>query len=82
MASDKKQFLVQVDGGTRLAEPIVGSKGDVVFPPEVRGWGDVLDCRHTPYTEKSLQELLHFGHHVHKVYLLVYEDQLKDNALG
>ena len=73
-------FLIHVEHGARLG-PVKASRGDVEFPAEVRGWSEVLDCRVRPYTDKSLDELLHFGNHVHKVYLLVYEGQLLSETL-
>ena len=72
MADASNQYLIHVEEGTQLG-PLKGTKGDMVFPEPVRGWSDVLDCRHTPYTEKTLAELRHFAHHVNKLYILVPE---------
>jgi len=72
MTEVSRQFLIHTEEGTQIG-PLSGSKGDMEFPEEVRGWSDVLDCRHTPYTEKTLAELRHFAHHVNKTYILVPE---------
>lgn len=77
--SAAKQFLVKVEG-EEVIGPIEGKKGDVTFPPQVRGWGDVLDARHKPYTEKELPAILHFAKHVHKPFVLVFEDRLPSSA--
>lgn len=50
--------------------------GEPFFPEHIRGWSDVLDCRHTPYTEKSIEENCDFADHVHKPYILVSASHL------
>lgn len=74
-SEDAKQFLVEVSTGRRFG-PIEGKKGDLVFPAEVRGWADVLDCRHGRYLEMGLDEIRDIASHVHKFFVLVYEDRL------
>ncbi len=74
-----KQFVVRVEDGE--AFEVQGEKGDIIFPEQVRGWGDVLDGRHPPYTDKTLPELLRYGKHVHKFFILVYEDLLKTDEV-
>lgn len=63
-------YLIHHKTGERFG-PLAGEKGDVAFPPQVRGWGEVLDCRHKPYTEKSIEELKHYAYHVRKDFLLI-----------
>ncbi len=74
-SDDAKQILVEVNTGRRFG-PIKGKMGDVPFPEEVRGWADVLDCRHGRYLDMGLQEIRHIAEHVHKHFVLVYEDRL------
>ena len=64
--------MIEVDTGETFG-PIAGSKGDLDFPEKVRGWSDVLDCRHKPYTDLERDALLHFAKHVNKFFLLVPE---------
>ncbi|MEO1271107.1 MAG: hypothetical protein AAFX99_23700 [Myxococcota bacterium] len=68
-------FVIDVNTGDRLG-PFQGDKGDVDFPAQVRGWSDVLDCRHHPYADMKLDTLRHYAHHVHKFFLLVESDFL------
>ncbi len=75
MAESSKQYLVHAEEGTQFG-PLSGTRGDVEFPSMVRGWSDVLDCRHKPYTGKTLAELRHFAHHVNKRFILVHEASL------
>ena len=73
MSSDSDAlFVIEVDTGETFG-PITGSKGDLDFPEKVRGWSDVLDCRHKPYTDLDRDALLHFAKHVNKFFLLVPE---------
>jgi hypothetical protein len=69
-------FVVRVEDG-HADGPLEGSRGDVVFPVAVRGWSDVLDCRLHPYSEKTLDDLRHYGVHVNKPYLLVSSSLLE-----
>lgn len=80
MSSDQTTlYLYDTATSQRDSEAtLVGS--DVIFPAHVRGWSDVLDCRHTPYTEKSIEENCHFAEHVHKFYILVASSQLDSHA--
>lgn len=60
-----------------------GHAGDVDFPTSVGGWTEVLDCRHTPYTEQTIAENCEFALGVRKVYILVNEAQLsKEHPAG
>jgi hypothetical protein len=64
-------FVVEITSGKQLG-PVTGTGGDIVFPSEVRdGWSMVLDCRHEPYNEKPLTEVIHFAHHIGKDWILV-----------
>lgn len=77
-----KLFLYHADDCARFAE--VGGAGmDLVFPPNVRDWTDVLDCRVEPYIEKSLAENCDIAHHVRKRYILVSDEQVsKEHPAG
>ncbi|AWV88364.1 hypothetical protein [Bradymonas sediminis] len=68
-------YLFKSEDATR-AETAVGHGSDVEFPATIGGWTEVLDCRHTPYTEKSIAENCEFAQTVRKVYILVNEAQL------
>jgi hypothetical protein len=78
MAGGGTQYVVRVEDGASFE--VQGEKGDITFPEQVRGWGDVLDCRHAPYTNKRPEELLRYAKHVHKFFILVYEDKLPTPA--
>lgn len=80
--ADPKMYLYDTEDCTQFAE-VHGRGGDVVFPPTVGTWTEVLDCRHEPYTGKSLAENCDLAHHVRKKYILVGEDQIsKENPTG
>lgn len=79
MTSAAKQYVVRAEDGASFE--VQGEKGDIRFPEEVRGWGDVLDARHVPFEDKSLEELRHYTQRIHKVFVLVYEDKLKDASV-
>ena len=70
--------LVETRHGTHFAG--VEAQGlDVDFPPEVRGWSDVLDCRDEPYTDEStwpMERLCEFAQHVRKRFILVPQARL------
>lgn len=53
-----------------------GHAGDVTFPAHIGNWTEVLDCRHTPYTEQSIEENCNIARHVRKKYILINQDQL------
>lgn len=53
---------------------------DVVFPDSVDGWTDVLDCRHPPYTDQSIDENCEIADHVRKPYILVDPSQLDEES--
>lgn len=72
--ADSKLYLYTTDDCQRFDEASLDGK-DVVFPPVVNGWTDVLDCRCEPYDEKSLEENCDIASHVRKKYILVHEDQ-------
>ena len=50
-----------------------------MFPDFVEGWTDVLDCRHPPYTDQSLDENCEIALHVRKPYILVDPSQLEED---
>lgn len=47
-------------------------------PEEIYGWKDVMDCRHPPYTDNSVEENCHLADHVRKPYILVEASQVED----
>ena len=69
MSDESGPILVKVETGE--SQPVTGDKGDVDFPPEVRGWGDVLDCRHSPFDKRDTDQLRDYAAHIHKHYLLI-----------
>ncbi len=79
-AEEDKLFIVSVDGD--VTGPLEGDRADIKFPANTGGWSMVLDCRHEPYTEKSLAELRHYADHVHKDYVLVTEGKLNEGKEG
>lgn len=80
--ADQKLFLYSTDDCTRFDQAEIQGN-DVVFPPTVNGWTDVLDCRHEPYDEKTLEENCDIAVHVRKKYILVDEDQVSiENPTG
>jgi hypothetical protein len=77
-----KLYLYTTEDCARFGEAR-GRGGDVEFPPGVHDWTDVLDCRHAPYTDKSLAENCEIAHHVRKHYILVGEEQIsKETPTG
>jgi hypothetical protein len=77
-----KLYLYDTEDCTRFSEAF-GRGSEVNFPPTVHSWTDVLDCRHAPYTGKSLAENCEIAHHVRKKYILVEEAQIsKENPTG
>ena len=81
MSESGRMFLINRKSGERFG-PLAGEKGDVQFPSQVRGWGDVLDCRHVPYTEKSIDELKHFAEHIHKDFFLIDDHHISFRIKG
>ena len=76
-SSQGKLFLYDVKTKERVAA--VETHGlDVVFPPEIHGWSDVLDCRPAPYPSKTLEENCEFAYGVHKKVILVSAAQLSE----
>ena len=77
-----KLYLYDTEDCSRFAQ--VSTDGsDVVFPPNVLAWTEVLDCRVEPYTEHSLAENCELAHHVRKKYILVRDEQVsKENPTG
>jgi len=47
-------------------------------PGDIRGWKEVMDCRHPPYTDHSLEENCELADHVRKPYILVEASQIVD----
>lgn len=77
-----KLFLYDTEDCSRFCE-VSGRGSDVTFPHTVHAWTDVLDCRHEPYTDKSLAENCDLALHVRKKYILVGEAQIsKENPTG
>jgi hypothetical protein len=77
--ADSTLYLYTTDDCQRFDKADLDGK-DVVFPPSVNGWTDVLDCRCEPYDEKSLEENCDIAAHVRKKYILVSEDQVSIEA--
>ena len=75
MSDDPVLFIVDID--SKAKRPVKREGIDVCFPDDIRGWAAVMDCRHEPYTELELDELIHRCHHAHKQYVLVSEEQLQ-----
>ncbi|MEC9441197.1 MAG: hypothetical protein VYE40_08860 [Myxococcota bacterium] len=73
--SDTQLFLYDTKTAQRDSEVEIVN-GEPYFPEHVRGWSDVLDCRHPPYTEKSIEDNCHFADHVHKPFILVNASDL------
>ncbi|MFB6264451.1 MAG: hypothetical protein ABEL76_12635 [Bradymonadaceae bacterium] len=73
--ADCDLLVVDTDTGRTIGEAELKDQ-DVVFPPGVDGWTDVLDARHPPYTSQSLDETCHEAAHVRKPYLLVRADDV------
>jgi hypothetical protein len=70
-------YLFNTEDCTR-AGSAAGHAGDIEFPASVGGWTEVMDCRHAPYTDKSLAENCDIASHVRKKYILVDEAQLSN----
>lgn len=75
MSENEKPQLIEVATGNNLGA-LDGTKGDLTFPDRVRGWADVLDCRHGRYLKMSLEDIRHEAEHVRKYYLVMHESQL------
>jgi len=79
MANSSEQlYLFDTTTDEQIAE--VESEGLDVFFPSGIGWTQVLDCRIPPYTEKSIEENCHIAEHVRKEYILVTDDQIRDET--
>ena len=72
--SDKKLLIIDSETHEQVDEAHVEGS-DVIFPDGINGWTDVVDCRHEPYTEQSIDELCEFAHHVRKHYVLITPEQ-------
>jgi hypothetical protein len=58
---------------------------DVYFPEAIDDWKHVLDCRHAPYPDHSLEHNCELAAHVRKPYILVDAsdfDELSDDELS
>lgn len=71
--------LIDVETCTRAGTASEGDR-DVDFPSFVDGWTDILDCRHSPYTDQSLEEICEFADHVRKPFLLVPAGRYGDES--
>lgn len=80
--ADTTFYLFKAEDLTQTAS-VKGHAGDVDFPASVNDWTEVMDCRHTPYTEQSLAENCEVALGVRKKYILVNEAQLsKEHPSG
>lgn len=75
--SSDKLYLYKTETLER-ADEVASEALDVFFPPYVRGWSDVLDCRTEPYTSRSIEENCKFALGVHKRFILVSSAQLHE----
>lgn len=75
--SADKLYLYKTDSLERADEVAVEAL-DVFFPPYVRGWSDVLDCRPSPYAERSIEQNCKFAAGVHKRFILVAASQIQE----
>lgn len=72
---DKTTFyLFKTEDDSKFG-PVAGKGGDIDFPPTVGGWTEVLDCRHIPYTDKTIAENCELARGVRKKYIIVNADQ-------
>jgi hypothetical protein len=72
-----KLFIYKTDTQQR-ADEVSFETPDVFFPPYVRGWSDVLDCRTSPYKDRSIEENCKFALGVHKRFILVASSQINE----
>ena len=72
--SDSTLYLVDSDTLSLHGEAHQDGQ-DVVFPDDINGWTDVMDCRGEPYDENSIAENCELAHHVRKFYILVTPSQ-------
>ena len=75
MAENNSVVLVDVMTGERLGS-LSGSRGDLDFPAPVRGWVDVLDCRHGRYQDMDLDAIRHTAEHARKPYVVLNASRL------
>mgnify|MGYP006279624879 CR=1 FL=1 len=75
----QKLIIIDTDTHREVGEAFADGQ-DVSFPPFVAGWTDVLDCRHPPYTDKTIDENCELAHHVRKPLILVEPSQLQSDA--
>lgn len=79
MSHAQQLYLFETQRCTQVGEVEVDGL-DVYFPPEVRGWAEVLDCRIPPYTDQTLEENCEYALGVRKFYILVSDAQLPATA--
>ncbi len=72
-------FLIDTDTCKRAGEATLAGQ-DVAFPEFVDGWTDVMDCRHPPYTDHSIEHNCKLADHVRKPFILVADSQIDDDA--
>jgi hypothetical protein len=77
--SDSTLYLVDSDTKSLHGEARRDGQ-DVVFPEDINGWTDVMDCRGEPYAEKSVEENCELAHHVRKFYILITPEQWEEHA--
>lgn len=78
---NKSGELYLYDTATASQSHQVEQRGLDVFFPHGISWSEVLDCRITPYTEKSLEENCEYASQVRKSFILVTEDQVASATL-
>lgn len=72
----ERLVIIDTEDHARAGEARTSGQ-DVEFPDFVDGWTDVMDCRHPPYTEQSIDENCEIAHHVRKPYILVAPSRLE-----
>jgi len=74
MTTSDNLLLFDVDTQSQVSE-VQSSMTDVFFDPPI-GWTEVLDCRISPYDQRSLEENCDFAKGVHKKFILITHDQV------
>lgn len=77
--SDSELLIVDTDTAETVGRAELDDR-DVVFPEGIDGWTAVLDARHPPYADRTLEENCEYAAHVRKPYLLVCDTDLDATA--
>ncbi len=71
MSDDAKLVIYDVHGAKAGTATLV--EGEVIFSAPEFKWIWVMDARHPPYSDLSLETILHRAHHANKRWALVGE---------